>query len=324
MGPRVRPRHARAGHAVRARGPAPGDLEPRLHAGRALRGAVEGGLRHLRLVAGEEHRHRHGTGPRRAAAPGQEQHVRDRRRLPRDRQGRGAHRQALRRQHSVICWGRRAVSGRGRPRPLLDDADRRRRHARQRRSGLCPAAPAAASGPVHAPARVRRPRPARADADLPRQDGGDLRQPHLRLAAYLEGGLRRGGRVPQDAPGRHPDLRPRRLRREVVRWHVAVGRTGVRAPRHLRLPDRPDPRDGRRAGPPGRRAGLPRPDGRAARARQGRRACQEGLAQRHRRLPRDPRRVRPTSGWPTRPSNRVRGRSPCCVEGVAVRTLARG
>ena len=158
----------------------------------------------------------------------------------------------------------------------------------------------------------------------PRQDGGDLRQPHLRLAAHLAGRLRRGGRVPQDAPGRHPDLRPRRLRREVVRWHVAVGRTGVRAPRHLRLPDRPDPRDGRRAGPPGRRAGLPRPDGRAARARQGRRACQEGLAQRHRRLPRDPRRVGPTE-WLAYETLETESR-PLAVlrEGVAVRTLAPG
>ena len=49
-----------AGPRLRAegRGPLPGDLEPRLHAGRAERGAVQGGLRHRRLAAEEEHRHR--------------------------------------------------------------------------------------------------------------------------------------------------------------------------------------------------------------------------------------------------------------------------
>ena len=72
-----------------------------------------------------------------------------------------------------------------------------------------------------------------------------------------------------------------------------VRRAGLRAARHLRLPDRPDPGDGGRAGPRRRRGGLPRPDGRAARARQGRRARQEGRARRHRGLPRGRRRARP-------------------------------
>ena len=35
---------------------------------------------------------------------------------------------------------------------------------------------------------------------------------HQRLGADLAGRVRRGGGVPQDAPGRHPDLRPRRRR----------------------------------------------------------------------------------------------------------------
>ena len=43
-------------------------------------------------------------------------------------------------------------------------------------------------------------------------------------------------------------------------------RPRVRAARHLRLPDRPDPRDGGGAGARGRRGRLPRPDGRAARS----------------------------------------------------------
>ena len=47
----------------------------------------------------------------------------------------------------------------------------------------------------------------------------------------------------------HRDLRPRGHRGEAGRRHQALRRQGVRAARHLRLPDRPDPRDGRRAGP---------------------------------------------------------------------------
>ena len=93
FGPRLRRDHPRPGHALRARGPAARDLEPRLHAGRAQRRALEVGLRHRRLAAEEEHRHRHGPRPRRAAAAGQAEHVRDRRGLPRHPEGRGAHRQ---------------------------------------------------------------------------------------------------------------------------------------------------------------------------------------------------------------------------------------
>ena len=54
-----------------ARGPLPRDLEPRVHAGRAQRGQVQGGLRHRRLAAQAEHRHRHGPGAGRVPAPGQ-------------------------------------------------------------------------------------------------------------------------------------------------------------------------------------------------------------------------------------------------------------
>ena len=77
--------------------------------------------------------------------------------------------------------GRRPVPRRRRPRPLLDDAHRRRRHARQRRPRLRPAPAAAPRRALDAAARLRGPRAARADADLPRQDGGDLRQPRHRL-----------------------------------------------------------------------------------------------------------------------------------------------
>ena len=67
---------------------------------------------------------------------------------------------------------------------------------------------------------------------------------------------------------------------------AAVGRRGVPAARHLRVPDRPDPRDGVRAGPGRRRGRLPPADGRAARAGQGRLPVEEGAARRHHVLPR--------------------------------------
>ena len=96
--PRLRPQ---------GRGPLPRDLEPRLHAGRAERGAVQGRLRHRRLAAEEEHRHRHGPRAGLLPAAGRRQHVRDRRDVPRDREGRGADGPEVRR------LPRRATSGSG-------------------------------------------------------------------------------------------------------------------------------------------------------------------------------------------------------------------
>ena len=96
------------------------------------------------------------------------------------------------------------------------------------------------------------------------------------------------------------------------RQHRPRRRARLRAARHLRLPDRPDPGDGLRGRPERRRGGLPRADGRAARAGQGRRAVQEGPARRPRRLPRRPRRARPDRvAAPTRPSRPSRARSRC-------------
>ena len=82
----------------------------------------------------------------------------------------------------------------------------------------------------------------------------DLMAPGLpagggRLGAHLLGGLRRGGRVPADPAHGHPDLRPGRDRGRALGQRPAVRRQGVRAARHLRLPDRPDPGDGGREGP---------------------------------------------------------------------------
>ena len=122
------------------------------------------------LAAEEEHRHRHGPRAGRVPAPGQGEHVRDRRDVPGHREGRGAHRPPVRRRPRR----RRPVPGRRRPRPLLDDADRRRRHARQRGARLRAAPAAAPGGPLDAAARLRGPLAARAVAGQPRQDGGDL------------------------------------------------------------------------------------------------------------------------------------------------------
>ena len=80
-------------------------------------------------------------------------------------------------------------------------------------------------------------------------------------------------------------------RGEAGRRHRAVRRAGVRAARHLRLPDRPHPGDGVRAGARRRRGRLPPADAGAARPRQGGRAGQEGRARR---------RHRPTARSPTR------------------------
>ncbi len=89
----VRPR----GRPGRRRGPLPRVLEPRLHAGGALRGPRQGRLRHLRPAAQAQHRHRDGAGADGDAAPGRRQPLRDRRGLPRARAGGRADRQALRR-----------------------------------------------------------------------------------------------------------------------------------------------------------------------------------------------------------------------------------
>ena len=132
-------------------------------------------------------------------APGRREHVRDRRDVPGHREGRGAHRQALRRQPRR----RRPLPRRRRPHPQLDDAHRRRRHPRQRGPRLRAAPAAAPRGALHAAARLRGPRAARAVPGEPRQDGRDLHRPAPRLGPHLDRRVRRGGRVPPDAAHRH-------------------------------------------------------------------------------------------------------------------------
>lgn len=77
-----------------------------------------------------------------------------------------------------------------------------------------------------------------------------------------------------------------------MRLHGPSRRQGIPAPRHLGLPDRPHPRNGRRTGPVGGRGRLPPPDEGAAGARQGRRPGQEERPRRPVGLPRGRRQVR--------------------------------
>ena len=112
---------------------------------------------------------------------------------------------------------RRPVPGGRRPRAQLDDADRRRRHARQRGPRLRAAPAAAPRGPLDAAARLE-------DPALPEllpvsrdKMGETYADAAPRLGADLDGRLRRGGGVPADAARRHRDLRPRRDRGEAGR-----------------------------------------------------------------------------------------------------------
>ena len=92
--PGVRPR----GRPGRRRGPLPGDLEPRLHAGRARRACSPRTTSRLGDAAEEEHRHRHGRRAGRVPAAGRRQRLRDRPAPADHRPGRGAVRPPLRRR----------------------------------------------------------------------------------------------------------------------------------------------------------------------------------------------------------------------------------
>ena len=107
---RARPRRRAGGR----RGPLPGDLEPRLHAGRPRRALAEGRLPADRHAAEEEHRHRHGDRARRDPAAGRGERLRHRPRAPGDRARRGVLGPSLRRRRDR----RRPLPGDRRPRPL--------------------------------------------------------------------------------------------------------------------------------------------------------------------------------------------------------------
>ena len=159
---------------------------------------------------------------------------------------------------------RRPAARRRRPRPHRRDAHRRRRHAVQRGPRLRAAPDHAPRGPRHAPARRATSRMRELVDATHRRDGPAVpRAGHRRRRASTRS-RRPRRRLPRDAAHRRDHLRHRRPARRAQAGGVLSGERGVRAARHLRLPDRPDPGDGGRAGPAGRRAGLPRPHGRSS------------------------------------------------------------
>ena len=182
---------------------------------------------------------------------------------------------------------RRPPPGRRRPRPQLADADRRRRHARQRGPRLRPAPADAPGGPHDAAARRTRTRrcpscsrsAATRWASLPRARTRDWDR--ISQVAYAEEEAFR-----QTLRAGHDDLRPGRRRTK------ARGRHGCSAASAFALHDTYGfPIDltlemAAEQGLAGRRGRLPRADERAARPGQGRRASQEERARRRRGLPR--------------------------------------
>ena len=168
---------------------------------------------------------------------------------------------------------RRAAAGDRRPRAHRADADRRRRDPVQRGPRLRAAPDHAPGDPGDAAARLAGAGAARAAAGGPGLHGAVVPGGGDRLRADLAVRLRGGGGVPVHAARGHHDPRHRdRARPERRAAPALVRRQGVPAARHVRLPDRPDPGDRRRAGPHGRRRGLPPADGRAADPGEGRRA----------------------------------------------------
>ena len=264
-GPEARHRRRPRG----GRGPLPGDLEPGLHAGHAERGPVEGRFRHRRPAADEERRHRHGPGADGIDPAGGRQPLRDRHHVEDPRQGGRAHRAGVRHRPPQ----RRRAAGRRGPRAQRGDADRGRGAARQRGRQLRAPPAAAPQHPQPAPAVRRAARRrrvvghrvhARADRDHDRRDGRAVPRAAPRRGQHPHG-HRRGGRgVRGHAPHRHRDLRRGGRGDQAQARQRALRRAGVPAPRHLRLPDRPDPGDGGRAGAFRGRGRLPAADGRAA------------------------------------------------------------
>ena len=217
----------------RGRGPVPGDLEPRVHAGGPRRGPQQGRLRRARPAAPAEHRHRHGPRAGRLPAAGRRQPLRDRRGLPGPRARRRAGRQALRPRRRPARRRRRAAAGRRRPRAQRPDADQRRRQPRQRGPRLRAAPPAAPHGPLDAAAGRRRAGAARAAADQPRRDGAVVPRAGHRLRPDLVAGVRRGGDLPADPAGRHHDPGhggPHRSRARAARRCPATGPSSCTTP----------------------------------------------------------------------------------------------
>ena len=124
---------------------------------------------------------------------------------------------------------------------------------------------------------------------LPVSRGADeelLPRARGRLRPDLPDRVCRGGGVPSHPRlgHDHPRHRGRPRTKSPGRQRRSRATQAFAAARHLRLPDRPDPGDGVRAGARGRPRGLHPADAGAAQPRQGRREGQEGRPRQHRGL----------------------------------------
>ncbi len=193
-----------------------------------------------------QHRHRRGARARDDARPGRRQRVPDRRLRRPDRGDRGLERRPLR----AHARGDEGAQGARRPRPL-DDLPRHRRHRAVERG------PRLRAAPGHPPRRPARP---------PHRPGGRPRHAACTAASSSSWAMP----IPSSsssATGWPPSSRPRRRASRARSRRAAscsttcspgtsteIGARGrLPAARHLRLPDRADGRDRRRARKDGRR-----------------------------------------------------------------------
>ena len=171
-----------------------------------------------------------------------------------------------------------------RPRAQRGHAHRGRRAARQRRPRLRAAPNHAAQHQEPAPAvrlaarrghEPRRALHARPHRRRHRGHGAAVPRAAPRRAEHPHRHGRRGSRVQHHLAYRHGDLRGGGRGEQAQELDQHLRHPGLPAARHVRLPDRPDPGDGGRAGPVRRRGRVPAADGRAAGPRPARRIGEE-------------------------------------------------